>query len=90
MRVILLILFLFFAVPGSAHKNENWYISPNPAKTYFNIECKEGMLSPFVKIYNNSGLLVYKQYIGTDIKYAHIEINLPPGVYIVFLESDNK
>jgi hypothetical protein len=90
MRVILLILFLFFAVPSYAHKNEDWHIYPNPARTCFNIECKEGILPPYVKIYNNSGLLVFKQYIGTNLKYVHIEINLPPGVYIVFLESDYK
>jgi hypothetical protein len=65
----------------------SWKIYPNPAKTYFTIQLVSGTLPPYVKIYSNSGRLVFERYIGSGITSIVININLKAGTYIVCLDS---
>jgi hypothetical protein len=85
MKILLFILLtLGVFVPKSS---SDWKMYPNPARTYFNVEVKNGTLPAYVKVYDMQGRLMLKKFIGTDQMFARIEISFRPGKYIVYLDN---
>jgi hypothetical protein len=86
MKVILFILFsLDVFAPRSV---SDWKIYPNPAKTYFNISVSEGTLPAWVRVYDRQGRIVLLRHIEKNQTLVKININLKPGVYIVYLDNN--
>jgi hypothetical protein len=74
------------ARPDSTDAND-WYIYPNPATNYFNLQSNHGTLLPYLRVYNSSGGLVYRKFIGNDCTWARIDVAFLPGTYYVSLSD---
>lgn len=65
----------------------DWVMYPNPARDHITLEAAEGVLPPYVYIYDMQGRLALKKFIGTDTELVVVEFNLPQGTYIVYLKE---
>ena len=85
---LVLVLFFSLTCERSRQIEDDVIIYPNPAKTFFYIESEKYILPPYIKIYNDHKRLVYSAFIGKDLQIVRVDVNLPPGQYMVVLDSD--
>lgn len=60
---------------------------PNPARDHITLKALQGVLDPWVRIYDMRGVRVFEKYIGKEMTEVTIEFNLKQGMYIVNLEK---